>query len=239
MTTRLTSLSAGFNPTMDIRVVNILKLVGVDEGSVKPKSSQQNAMLKEVVARKAPQLLESANDGEVAQWLSFAATAGGAGDVAVNTVNDWLAMRSYMAGFQLSIADVAVFEALSVSAASWDVAKVPHVARWYAHVQTQCSNGSAAAAVALPAQDPLSFPVFKAPVAAASSSSSSGGGDGKKGGDKPKKDKGAAPAAVPAAASAAADDAGDPSKIAFVVGKVVKCWNHEESDKLLCEEVSC
>jgi tRNA-binding EMAP/Myf-like protein len=232
---------------MDSRVVNILKLVGVDAGSIKPESSQQNAMLKEVVARKAPQLLEGANDGEVAQWLSFAATASGTGDAAVKTVNEWLAMRSYMAGFKLSIADVAVFEALSISAASWDVAKLPHVARWYAHVQTQCAAGSAAAAVALPMQDAPSFPVYKAPVVAAPSPSSSGAGGSdcnKKEGDKAKKDKGAASTAAPAAAAAAAapvpaaaDDAGDPSKIAFVVGKVVKCWNHEESEKLLCEEV--
>jgi tRNA-binding EMAP/Myf-like protein len=225
---------------MDSRVVNILKLVGVDAGSIKPESSQQNAMLKEVVARKAPQLLEGANDGEVAQWLSFAATASNIGDVAVKTVNEWLAMRSYMAGFKLSIADVAVFEALSISAASWDVAKLPHVARWYAHVQTQCAVGSAA--VTLPMQDAPSFPVYKAPVVATPSPSSSGAGGSdcnKKEGDKAKKDKGTTSAATPAAAAvpAAADDAGDPSKIAFVVGKVVKCWNHEESDKLLCEEV--
>lgn len=62
--------------------------------------------------------------------------------------------------------------------------------------------------------------------------------EGKKEGKKDKKDASAAPAAAAGeAASADKDDALDPSKLDIRVGLVVKCWNHPDSEKLLCEEI--
>lgn len=46
----------------------------------------------------------------------------------------------------------------------------------------------------------------------------------------------AAAAAAEASAPASADGL-DPSKLEMKVGLIVKCWNHPESDKLLCEEI--
>lgn len=63
-------------------------------------------------------------------------------------------------------------------------------------------------------------------------------GKGKKEGKKDKKEVDGA-AAAPAAAAPAGDkdDDLDPSKLEIRVGLVVKCWDHPESDKLLCEEI--
>lgn len=67
-------------------------------------------------------------------------------------------------------------------------------------------------------------------------------GKGKKEGKKDGKKEGG-DAAPPAAAAAAGggggdkDDDLDPSKLEIRVGHVVKCWDHPESDKLLCEEI--
>lgn len=66
--------------------------------------------------------------------------------------------------------------------------------------------------------------------------------------DKPAPELTQATAAIPAAIPAAATEKSvadpsletskhDPSKLDIRCGKVVKCWNHPESDKLLCEEI--
>jgi hypothetical protein len=53
----------------------------------------------------------------------------------------------------------------------------------------------------------------------------------------PPKEK--APAASTPVASEGSDAAGDfdPSKLDFRVGLIVKCWEHAEAEKLLCEEI--
>jgi aminoacyl tRNA synthase complex-interacting multifunctional protein 1 len=65
--------------------------------------------------------------------------------------------------------------------------------------------------------------------------------DDKKGGDKSKgKGKGGGEGdkpSAPASAETEDGDSADPSKLDIRVGLVVKCWNHPESDKLLCEEI--
>ena len=48
----------------------------------------------------------------------------------VATLNTYLADKSYIEGYNLSQADVAVFEAVSGAPA----AKFPHAARWFNHV---------------------------------------------------------------------------------------------------------
>ncbi|KAK0724701.1 hypothetical protein B0H67DRAFT_110915 [Lasiosphaeris hirsuta] len=52
-------------------------------------------------------------------------------DAGLTVLNNWLLTRSYIAGFNASQADVAVFKALKSSP---DAAKYPNAARWYKHI---------------------------------------------------------------------------------------------------------
>lgn len=54
----------------------------------------------------------------------------------VSILNDYLADKSYIEGFQASQADVAVFEALKGA----PNAKHVHAARWYSHIQSMTAK---------------------------------------------------------------------------------------------------
>jgi len=76
--------------------------------------------------------------------------------------------------------------------------------------------------------------VTVAPTPATTADTSAKTAEPSKGGKEGKKDKAVAtPAAEPEASSSEMD----PSKLDIRVGMIVKCWNHPESDKLLCEEI--
>lgn len=76
--------------------------------------------------------------------------------------------------------------------------------------------------------------------AGAPTPSASTGKKQKGGGDKKEKAPAAKAAAAPAVGAAGRDEDDDAAaKIALIVGKVTKVWEHPDSDKLWCEEIDC
>ena len=58
-------------------------------------------------------------------------------DAGVAILNDYLADKSYIEGFNASQADVAVFEALKGAV---DATKYVHAARWFSHIQSMTAE---------------------------------------------------------------------------------------------------
>jgi aminoacyl tRNA synthase complex-interacting multifunctional protein 1 len=204
----------------------------------------------------------SANGAELSQWLSFSRqislSASSKNDMnrLMSTLNSVLACRSYLVGSFFTLADASVAE----SVIGLKLAKYPEVLRWMLHVLAFCPGATLPASALPQSPPPLVFPILKrgeASIAANKEVKLSGGSEESKGGEgggkkekekegkkdkKEGKDKTAKPAddkeTAAAAPTAAADDL-DPSKLDFRVGYVVKCWDHPEAEKLLCEEIDC
>ncbi|BDA45805.1 Glutamate-tRNA ligase, cytoplasmic [Coccomyxa sp. Obi] len=79
---------------------------------------------------------------QVDQWLEFAPhlVTGGGLEPACATVNEALALRTYLAGYRLSPADIAVWGQLQVTL-QWDKLRrsgtLPHLGRWFELVSTE------------------------------------------------------------------------------------------------------
>jgi tRNA-binding EMAP/Myf-like protein len=171
---------------------------------------------------------------EVKQWMSFAVNPT-VGESQIKALNNILIAKTYLVGNKATLADFCVMVAIANNASLKSLAAFPNTSRWFKHIYSLTANttkivqptyASASGSVVFP------LPVFDADVVAA-----------------PPAKEAAVPAA-PAAASAAAavpptappaagggGDGLDPSRLDIRVGQVLKCWNHPESDKLLCEEV--
>jgi len=214
----------------------VLGLVGINK--VAGEATQCNTIIKECVKRSKPELLAAGSDGEISQWLTYSAGPLESVDASLSFLEDWLTLRSYMVGVRFSIADVAVLASVSSFVKTADAKKYCNVIRWYDHIQSLCAN-IGDAYVQFEDVDSTPMPVFTAPSSSSSSVSKETEKGLAKGKDKAseKGENKAKDAAVKTPVSTS-DDV-DPSKIVFVVGKVLKCWNHEGSDKLLCEEVDC
>lgn len=226
---------------MDQRTQKVLSLAGIDVSkSITTEATQPSTVLKEWVTAKCPELLGNASAAELSQWLSYGMGSEIPSDAASKTVDTWLACRSYVAGSALSVADFAIMAALAEGGTVVDATKFPNLARWYLHIRFQCANTDGIPELVLPPAPATTFPVFKAaaPAAAVAAAPSSGNAKDAKKDKKAAADAGAPITDTAAVPAAAASDV-DVSKIAFIVGRVTKCWNHEESEKLLCEEVDC
>ena len=176
-------------------------------------------------------------NSELAQWLSLARDLKSS-DLA--GLDAFLGRSSYLMD-KMGLADAAIYVALVTSPDGIDFSGFNNIARFVSHIQAKVK--SVPGAKVFPASTrPTLIPVS---LAAASNSSSStkkeisAANDSVKSDDKKdkkdKKDK-AAPPAPPA------DNGGDslnPSLLDIRVGTILKCWNHPDSDKLLCEEVDC
>ena len=182
---------------------------------------------------------------EISQWISLARTL---------KVSDMpgleksLATKSYLVGNSISVADAAVYVALMTKGG--DVSGYNNITRFVLHIQNNVKAVPGVKALSsttrptiIPTKLMTSTSVSaSAPKKDETSSSASDDnkdkGDGKKDSKekKEKKEKDtASSSSAPASASASADL--NPSLLDIRVGEVVKCWNHPDSDKLLCEEV--
>jgi tRNA-binding EMAP/Myf-like protein len=181
---------------------------------------------------------------EVTQWLSFARS------ISVDDLsylNELLLSQTYIVGGKLSLADVAVFDVIvnSADGLADAAAQHPNLRRWTEHVSVLLNTANV-----LYHRAPTFLPCIS-PFAASSDAEtgSSSAGEPKAGKSeaiakspkkesesekKPKPEKSSEDAKL---AAAAADEDLDPSKLDIRVGIVRKCWDHENSDKLLCEEV--
>jgi len=220
------------------RVQTVLGLLGIDHAGLKLQGTKLNTILVEVVKARRMSLITSPLSPEISQWLT---TAGSVPKMAsyLAQLNSWLTMRSFLVGSSVTLADYVVFQTLMDHMSTNGEtlrANHPHLVRWYYHIQ--CISVGITNQVCVPSSSPL--PVFKTAAAAdtttpptastAGAAAESSKGKDSKGVDKTNGAKVAAPAA------AAVDDA-DPSKLLFLVGKVVKCYNHPDSEKLLVEEI--
>lgn len=194
---------------------------------------------------------KGASDSELSQWLSLAKNVN-ASDLA--GIEAMIATRTYLVGGSFSIADAALYLGIATSKefATFQWAKYPSVGRYIAHIQSLCKaqKGVSLLDIAVSYTPvPIGCGISMKSKAAGSSSSessteapasASGAADDAtqatgENGKKDKKEKKEHVAAVPAASST--DDTPEPSQLDIRVGVIVKCWNHPESEKLLCEEV--
>jgi len=191
---------------------------------------------------------------QVKQWMSLARTFTSDDLAALNTQ---LASKTYLVGHAFTVADVAVFVPIRVHCLA-ALGGYAHVARWFDQVQHVVRRGVFEhVQVTVTAAAAASANAAAAPAAAAATGAPGGGKQPqqqqqqqkqpqpqqqKQQQPQPQKQPAPQPqkgAAAPAAAAGAGDDADklDPSQLDIRVGHVVKCWNHPDSDKLLCEEI--
>jgi tRNA-binding EMAP/Myf-like protein len=170
---------------------------------------------------------------DVSQWVSLARSLRSSD---LSGLDKSLASKSYLVGNALSIADAAVYVAL-MTTKGIDVSGYKNVTRFILHVQKMVK--SVAGVKALPESTrptfiPLKLKATSTPAAATKAPLIEGGK--KKEEKKEKKGKEGENGGKAAAAPA---DGGDlnPFLLDIRVGEIVKCWNHPDSEKLLCEEV--
>lgn len=181
------------------------------------------------------------SDAELAQWINFARDSKAGAHL--DFLNGALAERSYLVDEFFGVADAAVFHKLHADGAVSDLSSHAHVRRWFSHVQALVRPGvlpvASFADVALP-------PLVVAPVAPAAKETKEAPKDAPPA--PPAAEKAASDMAAPKGKDAAPKEAAkeapkeavetvDPSKLDIRVGHVVRCWDHPDSDKLLCEEV--
>jgi tRNA-binding EMAP/Myf-like protein len=263
----LQALGLDMASELDRFVQTVLSCVAMDSAAVSGGDAWEkiNAM-KTAVQAARPELISPANaalTAEIASWISFAVKLVRK-EVDASSLDTILSRKSFLAGNQATLADFAVFVAISGD----DPSNSASVKRWLDTIQhLQASSSTLRArtnlarnptihyiktsaspdAATAPAASAAQQPVPSTDKAAAAAPVDKGGkGKAKEEG---KKDKSAAASSssapakeASAAASAPVVEGGDadeldPSKLDIRVGKVVKCWNHPESDKLLCEEI--
>jgi len=195
----------------------------------------------------------------VCSWVSLARAGSAQGLLAATATSlaGQLEHQSFLVQDHLTLADVAVYHALRIARVS---SVPPEVYRWCMSVEASIQGAFAAAAVAQPPtlggftaapleSRPLPFPLKRAgalglskakqpPSKGAETKAAEAPGEGqpvqkKKKEKKEKKEKKPkAPAAAPAA-----EDAPPVTKLDMRVGKILKAWKHEDSEKLWCEEI--
>ena len=197
---------------------------------------------------------------EIHQWISFSN-----GKIDLPKLDQILVSKSYLVGQRFSIADVLVFAAIHDQKSVEAAVALTNVARWFDHIQHRVVAGvvptqtithrnlilpfieATGSTTEAKKEDKKEEKKGAAAVAAPTENKKEEGKKEKK--EKKAEDKPAAAAApaaekkeaaAPAAAGEekpASADGLDPSKLEIKVGLIVKCWNHPESDKLLCEEI--
>jgi tRNA-binding EMAP/Myf-like protein len=202
--------------------------------------------------------LDTTHQAEVSMWLSFAITnlhnpIQPSLDTLTN-LNAVLLSKSYFVGNKYTVADAAIYIYL-IGTHSEEIIKFNNISRWFDNIQhvfrkfdknlelkyfpkkinlISCfqTNTSAVTSIISAAPDKEDNVI----VAKAKSESIE---DKKVKTSKlpppPSSESTTAPVVV--AVEQSDTSKLDPSKLDIRCGKVVKCWNHPESDKLLCEEV--
>jgi methionine--tRNA ligase beta chain len=180
----------------------------------------------------APQLAGSSprEKLEVDMWLTFATKP--MSNEMYSALNSTLVYKTFLVGSSISLADFAVFDAVSEGATS---GSFKNLTRWAKHINNfvpvtmkMTFGGYSHTAIPVATVDSVGKQEPSAPQAPAN-------------GRTPALTLTPVASAAPKAEEAdkAEDGAAglDPTKLDIRVGQVVKCWNHPDSDKLLCEEV--
>lgn len=228
------------------RVVDILTMVSIPTEGV-----TDNASIMAAVKAKNPALLgkSEVDEAAVVQWLVYSEQQFSL-DV-MKKLDEILSDKSYLVGQRLSLADVAVVWAITSNNVSMD--NTTNISRWFAH--TSCCLSSTKTMKLSQPIVPMPLPVFidtantNKPVEGKKTEeeqkaiipTESDIKDDKKDDKKieKKEDSSASKNEKKSVADvgASTSDELDPSKLDIRVGVVVKCWNHPDSEKLLCEEI--
>lgn len=175
----------------------------------------------------------------------------------MSILNSDLARRSYLIGNSFTLADACVAE----SVIGLKLTKYPEVIRWVLHVIAFCPGATLPESLLPQSSSPLVFPLIlkreepsknmtskEAASSGGAEESKVGGaeagqqdtdGKNKKEGKKAKIKLADNKETTVAAPTSTGSEELDPSKLDFRVGRVVKCWDHPEAEKLLCEEIDC
>ncbi len=183
------------------------------------------------------------SDSELAQWISVASSLK---ESDLSGIESFVSTRTFLCG-QFGLADAALSIALATCAFTDKVKTFPAIMRYVTHIQTMLQAQEDIGHLSFTAA-PTPIPYgcgISAPSAASSSADKGGAAKAEKNSDT-KKDKGQdngkagnkAKETAPAPAPAPAGDAElEPHLLEIKVGVIKKCWNHPDSEKLLCEEV--
>lgn len=171
---------------------------------------------------------------EINQWLSFTRTNPTLTKEHVQTLNNVLTKKTYLVGQRPTLADLDVYLALLDCIDLVTPDEHGYVVRWLDHVQHL---------VHVAEIKTFSFPTLPIPTPVLDQAASVAKSVEEKAVEPVKVETKVAPekkkdVSTPPAAGADAEASDlDPSKLDIRVGQVVKCWNHEGSEKLLCEEI--
>ena len=179
---------------------------------------------------------------DISQWVSLARTLKSSDLVGLDKS---LISKSYLVGSELSIADAALYVAL-MTTEGVDVSGYKNVTRFIRHVQKMFKSIEGIKTLPetmRPTFVPLKLKASAAPGAVvakkdgAGAPSTEGSKEKKKEEKKEKKEKKEGENGGKAAAAPADGGELNPFLLDIRVGEIVKCWNHPDSEKLLCEEV--
>jgi methionine--tRNA ligase beta chain len=209
--------------------------------------AEPTAYLIRIIRRASKECLLGSNDlqrAEISQWIYFSLK--GLDDLCLLSLNNYLTVKSFLVGHHLSVADYCVFVAISeaVRSSLCDLSAFKGVERWIRHIQCVCRER----VVPLPSTSHhtlLPIPSFEETINRAINSSSDSPNHVTPSAnsitkssviDKPAVDSSKENAGAQVM-DGSDDSQQDPTRLDIRCGLVLKCWNHPDSDKLLCEEV--
>jgi len=213
------------------------------------QEAEMNTVIKEII-RDSPYKAflgsTSALEAEVYQWLSYmnytdsqmatVPTTEYAKNEIVLFLNKALLKKTYFAGTEYTVADIAIYMMMEKNYSLFMSSSegIPELKRWFDHVQWKVKSKSQPRLKS----DPTLFPVaLFAPSINVDNAKSETASKVPpppvvgKGGDK-KEEKKEKKAPVEETKKEL-----DPNFLSIKCGLIVKCWDHPESDKLLCEEI--
>lgn len=217
--------------------------------------SKANTVLKTIVSESSHKHLlgsDSVVEAQVHHWLSYMThtdstytfTSGSIVEC-VSFLNRSLSKKSYFAVNEYTLADIVVFAFLESHPEflSIEGTKVNEIKRWLDHIQNIVVRPvwpktrpapTFFSAELIPAVSIYSTSVTEKKIEIKPVETGAKGESKKEVGKSAKQatEKPSAPAAA-----AADKKPGDPSQLEIKCGCMVKCWNHPESEKLICEEI--
>ena len=219
----------------------ILSALGITENA----RCEENFRLVSMLRHRRSELIgNDAESIEVSQWLPVASTLS-LDDLP--SINDYLLLSSYLVGSRVTIADVIIADA-TLQLQNFDAYAYPGILRWINHITSlfpllssykqlirptiipdfsSFTPGHPSKAVKVVSDKDKKSTVGSVEPASAEAKA-------KKVKVKPDQE---AEKKTAVDLEAASDTDLDPSKLDIRVGYIVNCWNHTESEKLLCEEI--
>jgi aminoacyl tRNA synthase complex-interacting multifunctional protein 1 len=236
----------------------VLTLAGVTAGT--PQISPVTTITQSLRSNNASHLLgNTALEAlEVTQWLTFALIAFETKNSELSSINASLLLRSFFVGDSMSIADIAMYFYVSSTIDDSSLIAFHNIKRWFINIQTKLCVKKAIISRGNPTiffngtnsdVSDSSTPGPKHDVNKESPIVENATVEANKKEGKDVKSNGDATKVVEKKKEKKVVDAGgngnipptplelNPMKLDIKVGVILKCWNHPDSDKLLCEEI--